>query len=475
MNIVINLLRIIFSARLIIFLFAVLLCLDGLVLFYYPKYRINQDIHSLKKSITEYFNVISELIADKNNNDSLSKDELISYLKYKPDIKYIAIPDSHKTIIFPANITSINQIKQLPIDKINKFDGQNILSIKIKPALIYNFGFTLVYIGINADKIIENRSERFKNAVIVIALSFFLFLLIVVLYFLDLYKPRVKIKSSHSRLITPKIKDDKIIHDDGILQLKSRLINRKRELKSINNILAATIKSQRNFIKVISHNLKAPLRNVSGLVDSIYRKYPDTLNPDVANRLSRIKKNVDKERKIISDIFINITNQKKILVYEKIDLNEIVSSIIEDLDFEIQDKNIDVNIKNKLPIVYTNRIILKHIFQNLLDNACKYFQKDGNNHIEITYIDNDSDHVFSVRDTGPGISKEIQKTLFHSYDYSQSANISDDMDSGLGLELVSTFIDIINGKIWLESEIGAGSTFFISLSKLDDTKTGMFE
>lgn len=475
MNIFINLLRNIFSARLIIFLFAVIFCLDGLVLFYYPKYKINQDIQSLKKSITEYFNFISELSADNGGNNSLFKDQFMSYIKYKPDIKYIAISDSNNTLTFPADFISIDHIKRLPIDKINEFNGQNILSIKIKPALIYDYGFTIIYMGINADRIIQNQSERYKNAVITVVLSFFLLWLFVALYFLDLYKPLVKIQSSHSKILTPKIKNDKIKHDDGLLKLKSRLVNRKRELKSINNILSTTIKSQRNFIKVISHDLKAPLRNVSGLVDSIYRKYPDSLNQDVSNRLSRIKKNVDKERKIISEILRNITNQKKILAYEKVNLNELVLSIIEDLGFEIQDKNIDIKIKKKLPQVYSNRIILKHVFQNLLDNACKYFLKDGNNHIEITYIDNGSDYVFSVRDTGPGISKEIQKKLFHSYDYTQFTNVSDEMDSGLGLELVSTFIEIINGKIWLESKLGEGSTFFISLNKLDDTKAGIFE
>ena len=307
------------------------------------------------------------------------------------------------------------------------------------------------------------------------ALSFILFWLFVTLYFLDLFRPLVKVQSNQLEIKNPNIRNDKIIHDDGIIQLKSRLINRKRELKSINNILAATIKSQRNFIKVISHDLKAPLRNVSGLVDSIYRKYSDSLNQDVVNRLSRIKKNVDKEREMISDILRNINSQKKILAYEKVDLNAIVLSIIEDLDFEIQEKNVEIEIKTKLPPVYSYRIILKHVFQNLIDNACKYFPKGGDNQIEITYTDNGSDHVFSVRDTGPGISKELQKTLFNSYDYNQSANVADDMDSGLGLELVSTFIEIINGKIWLESEIGEGSTFFISLNKLDDTKAGIFE
>ena len=475
MNIIINFFRIIVRTRIIIFIFIVLICLDSLIFFYYPKYQLAKDIHTQKKSITEYINIISESISDESEAGFLSNDRIISFLKINPRIKYIAIPDSNDTIIYPAELISLDQLNSLRFDEIVELNGQNALSLKIIPPLKYSYKFNQIYLGLNADGLLDNREEYFKTAFIVIGLSFILFWIFVILYFLDLYKPLNRARSNHINIENSGISKDNLIHEDGILQLKSHLIHRKRELKSINNILAATIKSQRNFIKVISHDLKAPLRNVSGLVDSIFRKYPDTLNKDVADRLSRIKKNVDKEREMISEILRNITSQKKILKYEKVDVNAIILSIIEDLEFEIQEKQINIKIKSGLPNVYSNKIILKHVFQNLLDNACKYFPKEGVNKIEITFTENSADHIFSVKDTGPGISKDVQKTLFHTYDYNQAANLVEDMDSGLGLELVSTFIEIINGKIWLESEIGEGSTFFISLSKLDDTKAGIFE
>ncbi|MBN1408119.1 MAG: HAMP domain-containing histidine kinase [Calditrichaceae bacterium] len=452
-----------------------LLGLDSLINIYYPSYKTDQDIGTEKKSIEKYLIYISELIAEKNETDILTNDQVISYLIYNPDITYIVIPDSGKPVVHPANLFTEDQIKSLRCNEINELNGRNVLTLEIIPALKYNYEFNLIYIGINADDILEKKEEYFKTVFIIIISSVIVFLMIVFFYLIDLYKFITKLNSKHATFDNSVIKQNKMIHNDGINQLKSRLLHRKRELKSINNILAATIKSQRNFIKVISHDLKAPLRNVSGLVDSIFRKYPDKLNEDVANRLSRIKKNVDKEREMISDILRNITNQKGILKYEKVDINEIISSIFEDLDFDIQEKHIEINIQSKLPFVYSNRIILKHVFQNLLDNACKYFPEVGKNQIEITCIETNSDYTFSVKDTGPGIPKEVQKTLFHSYDLNQATGLVEDMDSGLGLELVSTFMEIINGKIWLESEIGEGTTFFISLTKLDDTKAGIFE
>lgn len=468
--------RILIRTRSIIFLFIVLLCLDGWIFFYFPKYKFEQNVHSTKKSFTNYFDIISEIIDEHSGSDVIEVKQIISYLKFNPDFRYLVIPYSDKYIMYPAGLIPSDQIEALPVDAINDISEQQVLSLKLTPPLKYDYEFETYYLGLNAESIIENQKQNYKYVVLMIVLSLILFCLFVVLYFLDLYKPLVKLQMIHSNRKSLDFHHDESTRaDKGILQLKSRLVNRKRQLKSVNNILAATIKSQRNFIKVISHDLKAPLRNVSGLVDSIHRKYPESLNPDISNRLTRIKKSVDNERQMISDILRNITSQKKILAYEKIDVQNIIDSILEDLDFEIRDKNIDIQIKNKLPPVYSNQIILKHVFQNLLDNACKYFPENGDNRIEIACKDNGSEHIFSVMDTGLGIPKELQKTLFHPFEYCQSLNMPDNIDSGLGLQLVSTFTEIINSKIWLESEVGKGSTFFISLNKLDDTKAGIFQ
>lgn len=471
-----NIFQIIFKTRFVLFLFVFLVCLDSIIIVYLPKYRVNHHINIIRNSFADHFNVISDVINRQVDNDAIPIQKLISYLKFHPDLKYFGIANANDTVIYPPEFISMERIKAFSDKSITNIKGQQILSLKLIPDLKYQYDFKLYYAGLNADRIIDKQMQAKSEAVLFIIITILLFMIFTALYFLDMYKPLTKLDLWHSKSRLPDLYDDKtIINGNGVIDQKSRLVTRKKELKSINNILVATIKSQRNFIRVISHDLKAPLRNISGLVDSIYRKYPDNLNKDISDRLSRIKNNIDKEREIVSDILLNITSQKNILSYEKIDLQKIIESILDGLDFEIQHKNIEVIIKENLPIVYSNRIVLKHVFQNLLDNACKFFPENGFNRLEVGCIETDSNHVFSIKDTGPGIPPELQKTLNNTFEYSQSLSTVDNIDSGLGLQLVHTFLEIVNGKIWFESEVDKGSAFYVSLNKLDDTKAGIFQ
>ena len=475
MNIILNLFRIIIRTRIIIFLFIILIGLDIMMFLYYPKNQFDQDVQSIKKTFAENSNLINEIIAENSGSDEISTDLIFSFLRLIPDLQYLVITGVGQDKVYPTNFLEIENISVLPLDAINSINGQPVFCFRFTPELKFVDSSITYFIGLKADRMLERQRQNYKDAIIVFVASILFFWILVFLYFLDIYRPLFKMISGTTiHRHNSKPLNELVLDEKGIVQLKSNLVTRKTELKSINNILAATMKSQRNFIKVISHDLKAPLRNVSGLVDSIFRKYADSLNQDIVSRLTRIKNNVDKEREMITDILRNITGQKKILTYEKVDPNEIVQSILEDLAYEIQTKNIDVKIKSELPSVYSSRIILKHVFQNLIDNACKYFNGTENNQIEIDCKDSATEHLFSIKDTGPGIPIEFQNTLFHTSGYSQPLNSLENPEGGLGLQLVSTFIDIINGKIWLESEIGEGSTFFISLNKLDAPKAGIF-
>ncbi|MEJ2053049.1 MAG: HAMP domain-containing sensor histidine kinase [Calditrichaceae bacterium] len=472
----INLFSEISGKRSPLFILIVLLCLDVFILFYYPEYKQSEQIRTIKASFTKQFNMISDIAGAADSAADNRYGRLISYLKYNPDLRFIAFPDSTKPQIYPDHFSSFDKIKSLQANSVNSIEGQRILALKIRPELRFNFPSDIFYAGLDANQIIVARGMADREAVIFIIISFFIFLTYMAFLSIDIIKASNQLALKKMARKQIKISgDDSDPVDWGILQLKSRLILRKKELKSINNILAATIKSQRNFIRVISHDLKAPLRNVSGLVDSIRRKYPGNLNTDIYNRLDRIKKNVDKEQLIISEVLKNISGHNKVLEYEKIDIHKIINSIIEDLDFEIQSKNIKIKIINDLPVVYSNHIVLKHVFQNLLDNACKYFPDEGDNRIEIGYREKNSEQIFSVMDTGPGIPREMQKTLFNTFEYSQSSSTQEIAEGGLGLQLVSTFVEIMNGNIWFESEIGKGSVFYVSLNKLDDTKAGIFQ
>jgi signal transduction histidine kinase len=107
--------------------------------------------------------------------------------------------------------------------------------------------------------------------------------------------------------------------------------------------------------------------------------------------------------------------------------------------------------------------MLKTIVRNLLSNALKFTRREG----VITISDEIVDHEIKIsfNDTGIGIEPQIMEKLFTGEVGVSSANTSGEAGTGLGLVLCKDFIDIHKGKIWVESELGKGSTFFISLPK----------
>ena len=104
--------------------------------------------------------------------------------------------------------------------------------------------------------------------------------------------------------------------------------------------------------------------------------------------------------------------------------------------------------------------MIKQVFQNLIQNAIKYNDKE-NSFIEIKYIEENENHLFIIKDNGIGIKKEHQEKIFQSFTKLHENSQS----SGLGLSIVKRIIENMFGKIWLQSEINKGTTFFFTLPK----------
>lgn len=251
---------------------------------------------------------------------------------------------------------------------------------------------------------------------------------------------------------------------DNLKNLERNVMQRTDELKTTNRLLSESIEEKDTMMKLVSHDLNAPLRNVIGLVESIERKMKDELSPDLQNRLSRIRKNVEKELNMIDEILTNFKSNEATELDQPVDMNMLINEILEDLSYELKRKNVKVKLGKNLATFYSNRIILKHIFLNLLDNACKYMpnRKRGNK-IEILYAQEEEFCTFQISDNGPGIPLEKQRYIFNAY--TQGAT-SPDMSGGkgLGLALVKNMVGKIGGEITLSSKDGKGSSFFIKFN-----------
>jgi len=247
---------------------------------------------------------------------------------------------------------------------------------------------------------------------------------------------------------------------DVVSNLERRIEQRTSELELTNKLLQTSNLEKDDMIKIVSHDLKAPLRNIIGLIESIERKYKNELVGDVYDRLLRINHNIEKELSIIDDTLTHYKTTEVSTNKQPVNLSVLLNSIKNDLSATLGRKNIELDIPENLPVINSHETILKHIFQNLLDNACKFMsEKNNGNRIEVEYKSNDTSKTIMVGDNGPGIDDQELENIFKSYTQIKE----DDESSGLGLALVKNMLDKLGGTIYVESKLGKGTQFYVRL------------
>ena len=127
-----------------------------------------------------------------------------------------------------------------------------------------------------------------------------------------------------------------------------------------------------------------------------------------------------------------------------------------------QPENIKVKVEGDFPTVITEKTRLEQVFQNLISNAGKYMDKPEGR-IKIACSENENHWTFSVADNGPGIEEKHFKKIFQIF---QTLAPRDEIEStGVGLSLVKKIVEMYGGNVWVESEVGKGSSFFFTLPK----------
>jgi signal transduction histidine kinase len=123
-------------------------------------------------------------------------------------------------------------------------------------------------------------------------------------------------------------------------------------------------------------------------------------------------------------------------------------------------ENISVRVLNKLPIVKGEKTKLQQLFQNLIDNAIKFNDKEKGL-IQIDVVENKTFYEFSIKDNGIGIQKKYHDKIFKIFNSLKPSKES----SGIGLSIVKKIVDVYQGEIWIESELKIGTTFYFTLKK----------
>ncbi|CAM1355101.1 ATP-binding protein [Tenacibaculum halocynthiae] len=239
------------------------------------------------------------------------------------------------------------------------------------------------------------------------------------------------------------------------------LIKEKKTQKEKDVLLVQLGKNNeelKNFAHVVSHDLKSPLRSMSALISWIQEDNEGTFDEETTVNFNSLLKKIDKMDHLINGILKYSSIDKIDKTDQKVDLQKTVTDIIDTI---FVPEHINIQIKNTLPIIYGDKFRLQQLFQNLISNAIKYNDKEkGIITIEVEDLDNK--FLFIIKDNGIGIDKKYHSKIFEVFETLEEPN---DDSTGIGLSIVKKIIDLYNGKIWLESELGKGCSFFFELKK----------
>lgn len=216
------------------------------------------------------------------------------------------------------------------------------------------------------------------------------------------------------------------------------------------------------FVSLVSHEFRTPLAGVMSSL-SLVRQYGEKNDFEKQQKhIERIKESVNGLTDILNDLLsLSRLEEGKVAVnYEQISLEEFVSDIAKDLDTAItkRDQKIIYTHTGEADVILDKKII-KHILFNLISNAIK-FSPEGKK-INVATIADKNRIVFTVKDEGMGISKEDQQHLFERF--FRGHNVSNIQGTGLGLNIVAKYVEMLKGKINFESELEKGTTFIITI------------
>jgi len=215
----------------------------------------------------------------------------------------------------------------------------------------------------------------------------------------------------------------------------------------------------KDFAYIVSHDLKAPLRGIKTLADWIATDYADKLDEEGREQMNLLSSRVDRMHNLIDGVLQYSRVGREKVKRVRVNLNELVSEVIEMI---APPEKIVVTVEDELPVVECGETRIMQVFQNLLSNAVKYMDKPQGQ-ITIGCVEENGFWKFSVADNGPGIEEKYFEKIFQIF---QTLSPRDEFEStGVGLSVVKKIVELFGGKIWVESKLGEGSTFFFTLPK----------
>lgn len=256
--------------------------------------------------------------------------------------------------------------------------------------------------------------------------------------------------------------DNQIQGTEAFLRDITKRKKAEMELKKALKDIKRSNEELEQFAYVASHDLQEPLRTIASFTQLLERRYKGKFDPDADEFMDYIVDAAKRMKQQIQDLLEYsrvATSREK---FEQADMDFILNQAISNLKGAIDENNAEIT-HESLPTVTGDASQLIRVFQNLIGNAIKYRKTDEPPKIHIsTHADKGKhEYVFSVSDNGIGIKKEYLTRIFGVFQ--RLHTIDEYKGTGIGLSIVKKVIERHGGKMWVESELGKGSTFYFTI------------
>jgi len=236
-------------------------------------------------------------------------------------------------------------------------------------------------------------------------------------------------------------------------ELEERVIQRTAQLAAANQELEA-------FTYSVSHDLRAPLRHIGGFSKILLEDFAATMHPEARQHLQRIEDGARRMGLLVDELLNLARVGRHSLSLQATSLDLVVADVISILQPEAQGRGIEWKVAH-LPSAECDPILIKQVFQNLLANALKFTRPRERALIEISQRQEAGQMVIAVSDNGVGFDMKYQDKLFGVF---QRLHRAEDFEgTGIGLATVQRIVHKHGGRVWAESELDQGATFFFTL------------
>jgi len=248
---------------------------------------------------------------------------------------------------------------------------------------------------------------------------------------------------------------------EAAIQRNDELIQAQAQLQALNKNLVNANQELEAFARTVSHDLRSPLSNVTGLSELLLQDYSDKLDEDGIDLIKIIQSTSFQMVSLVEDLLRFSQSGNAELEHVEVDLSAEAESVFSKLEYKYPERIVHVNVQPGLHVIADKALMIVAL-ENLIGNAWKYSSKQAESEIRFGTINENSETIYYIQDNGAGFDMSKANLMFNPFQRLHSAQ--EFPGTGVGLATVKRIIERHGGRVWAEGSPGIGATFFFTFS-----------